>query len=106
MSTQQSVVRDERTVAVENASYKWAYILLTFALFIDMLYRGLVRHENAWDLLALVIVSAAVGTLYQVRHKTLGHGFVMQAVLIVCVGAVIGAIVVIVGAILVKTHAM
>ena len=106
MSTQQSVVRDERTVAIENASYKWAYILLLFALFIDMLYRGMVRHENAWDLMALVFVSSALCTMYQVRQKTLAHGWWKAAVLITCVGAAIGAIVVIVGAILVKTHAM
>ena len=103
MSTQQSVVRDERTVAVENASYKWAYILLTYALFIDMMYRGMVRHEAAWDLMALVIVSGTVGTLYQARQKALAHGWLKAAVLIACLGAVIGAIVVV---ILVKTHAM
>ena len=103
MSTQQSVVRDERTVAIENASYKWAYILLICALFIDMMYRGMVRHEAAWDLMALVYVSAAVCTMYQVRQKTLAHGWLKAAVLIVCVGVVIGAIVVV---ILAKTHAM
>jgi hypothetical protein len=32
MSTHQSVVRGERTLAVENASYGWAYLFLTYAL--------------------------------------------------------------------------
>ena len=59
MSTIPTVERDERTVAVENASYKWAYILLIFALLIDVVYRGMVRQEAAWDLLALVIVGVS-----------------------------------------------
>ena len=56
MNTQQNVGRDERTVAVENASFKWAYIFVAFALLIDGAYRGAVRHEAAWDLLALAIL--------------------------------------------------
>ena len=73
MSTTHYVERDERTVAVENASYRWAYLVVTFALLVDMMYRSLVRHEAAWDLMALVIVGGAVCTVYQARQKTLGH---------------------------------
>ena len=36
MSTPQAVERDERTVAVENASYRWAYLVLTYALLVDV----------------------------------------------------------------------
>ncbi len=32
MSNQQRVLRDERTVAVENAGLKWACIFVAFAL--------------------------------------------------------------------------
>jgi hypothetical protein len=32
MSTIPTVHRDERTLAVENASYRWAYLFLSFAL--------------------------------------------------------------------------
>ena len=32
MNTAPSVQRDERTVAVENASYRWAYLFLSFGL--------------------------------------------------------------------------
>jgi len=93
MSTTPSVQRDERTVAVENASYRWAYILTSFALLIDVMYRGMVRHEAAWDLLALVIVGGAVCTVYQARQKTLPHGWVMKGLLIGLFAGVIGAIV-------------
>lgn len=92
MSTTQVVQRDERTVAVENASYRWAYSLLCYALLMDVIYRSLVRHEAAWDLLALVIVGGVVCTVYQARQKTLVHGWVMKAVLVACVAGVIAAV--------------
>jgi hypothetical protein len=65
------VVRDERTVAVEQASYRFAYVFITFALLLDVMFRGLVRGEAAWDLLAIVIVGGAISSLYQWRHKIL-----------------------------------
>ncbi len=92
MSTPQSVERDERTVAVENASYKWACIFVTFALFIDGAYRGVVRNEAAWDLLALAIVPSLACTMYQARQKILGKRWIREAVLITCLGAVVGII--------------
>ena len=96
MSNTPSVERDERTVAVENASYKWAYIFLGYALLIDVMYRGIFRHEAAWDLIALLIVAAAIFEVYQVRRKahSLSRRWVMERVIIVCGGAaVIGFIV-------------
>jgi len=103
-TTTPSVERDERTVAVENASYRWGYILLTYALLIDVVYRGIVRQEAAWDLMALVIVGGAVSTIYQARQKTLAHGWAKKAVLIALLGG--GVIAFITAAILAMTHAM
>jgi len=81
VSAPKSVQRDERTVAVENASYKWACIFVTYALLIDGVYRGVVRNEAAWDLLALAIVPGIVCTIYQARQKTVA-GWI--AVFMVC----------------------
>jgi hypothetical protein len=92
MNTPRAVERDERTVAVENASYRWAYSFLTFALLVDVIYRSLVRHEAAWDMMALVIVGGAVCTVYQAREKTLAHGWVMKVVLVACIAGVIAAV--------------
>jgi hypothetical protein len=92
MSTPQCVERDERTVAVENASYRWAYLLLTYALLVDVMYRSLVRHEATWDLMALVVGGGAVCTVYQARQKILAHGWVMKAVLVACIAGVIAAV--------------
>ena len=88
MSTAPLVQHDERTVAVENTGYKWAYILITFALLVDVAYRGMVRQEAAWDLLALVIVGGFVCQIYQARQKTV-NGWL--AVVMVCSAVVCAA---------------
>lgn len=98
MSPHQSVERDERTAAVENASYRWAYTFISFALLIDVMYRGLVRDENAWDLLALVIVGGAVSIAYQARRRVLGKAAVKLGVLIALISGVIAAVVAVVHA--------
>ena len=96
MSAQQSVVRDERTVAVEKTSSQWAYSFLVFALLIDVVYRGIVRHEAAWDLFALVMVASGISTVHQIRQKIWTRRWVRDAVLIACVGGVVAVVVVIV----------
>ena len=93
MSMTPSVNRDERTVAVENASYRWAYTFVSFALLIDVVYRGMFRHEAAWDLLALVIVGGGVCTIHQARQKIWTRRWARDAALVALFGAVIAAIV-------------
>ena len=93
MSMTPSVERDERTVAVENAGYGWAYGFLSFALLIDAVYRGVFRHEDAWDLLALVMVGGAICAIHNIRHKTWTRGRTRAAVLTGLLAAVIAAIV-------------
>lgn len=63
--SQTEVLRDERTVATENASYRWAYLFLAFGLLVSAAWRAFANDETAWDLLALVIVSGVVTATYQ-----------------------------------------
>ena len=91
MSTARPTERDERTVAVENASYRWVCTFLTFALLIDVMYRALARDEAAWDLFALVILGGAISTAYQAHHKTLPRIWGNSATLIGCVLSVVVA---------------
>ena len=96
MNTHQSVDRDERTAAVEKAGLIWAYNFLVVALLIDVMYRGWALHENAWDLLVLVMASGTVSLIYLVRHKALSRVLVtttLVAALVAAVVAVIGTIV-------------
>jgi len=90
MSTTPPVGRDERTVAVENAGHRWGLILVSYGLLVDVIYRSIVRHEAAWDLLALIIVGGAVSAVYQARQKTLSRRWVMEGMLVACVAAAIG----------------
>ena len=92
MSAHQAVERDERMVAVENAGYKWACIFVSFALLIDGTYRAAVRNEAAWDLMALAIVPGIFCLMYRARQKTLARGWLRAAVLIACLGGVVGII--------------
>jgi hypothetical protein len=92
MSADQEVKRDERTVAVKNVGYKWAYGFIVFALLIDVCYRSAIFQEAPWDLLALVVVGGAICAIFQVRHKTLGPGWLKAAVIITCLGAIFGII--------------
>jgi hypothetical protein len=69
----QPIMRDERTVATENASYRWAYLVLSFGLLVSTAYRAFARHESSWDLLALVILGGAVATFYQGKRRVLSR---------------------------------
>ena len=94
MSAPQSVECDERTKVVLTASHQLAYIVLFAGLMIDIAYRSMVRHEDTWDLIALLFASAAVGMIYKARHKVRLPRRVMAGMLIgVVVGGVILAIV-------------
>ena len=93
MNTLQEVQRDERTVAVENASNRWALVVLTYGLLVDVMYRGFVHHEAAWDLMGLVIASGVICTVYQAHHRTLARRWVMKVLLLACVTGVIATMV-------------
>jgi EamA domain-containing membrane protein RarD len=96
MSIQSGVERDERTVAVENASNRWAYLFLYYALLADFLYRSLFRHENLWDLMVILGVGVIISTVYQARQKALVRRRGMKTALIIAsVAAVMAAIAVI-----------
>ena len=69
MNIEISLKRDERTVAVENASYKWAWHFLVWPLIIDTMYRQKALNQEVGDLVALVCVSSAIAIVYQYRHK-------------------------------------
>jgi hypothetical protein len=78
-------LRDERTVAVENASYRWGFNLLAFGSLAIVAYRGFLFQENLWDLLVLVIAASGLSTLYQARAKLFTRRtFVWMAVIGAC----------------------
>ena len=76
----QSVSRDERTTAVENASYHVAYLVMSFGLLASVAYRGFFLQQSNWDLLALVILGGATATLYQGTNKALSGRWMMATI--------------------------
>ena len=89
MNPEQTLERDERTVAVENASYRWAAYFLTYALLIDAVYRSWARREAAWDLMLMVVIGGGIAAFYQGREKTLSRGWLKKTVLVLSLAAVI-----------------
>ena len=69
MNIEAPLKRDERTVAVENASLKWAWHLLVWPLLIDAMYRQHALNEEVGDLVALICISSGIAIVYQYRHK-------------------------------------
>lgn len=81
---------DERTVAMLWAN-TWGLNFLLFALLADTVYRGLVYHEAAWDLLALIFISGMINAVYAARHHVLV--FNRKSVMVLVISAVVAAIV-------------
>ena len=87
------VARDERTVAVENSSYRLAYLVLSFGLLLSVVVRALVLKEASWDLFVLLMLGHGVATFYQARRRALPRGWAKAAILIALTGAVVGTVV-------------
>lgn len=86
MSTSATVNRDERTVAIENASYRWAYSFISFGLLVLVAFRSFMYNESPWDLMALVVVGGFLCTTYQWFHKVLTAQWA-ATVLLTCIAA-------------------
>lgn len=95
--TADQIHRDERTTAVEHASYRLAYLVLSYGLLAAVAYRSFARGESAWDLLALVVLGGAVSTVYQARHQVLGRRWVQVTLASIVAALIIGALAALLG---------
>jgi hypothetical protein len=89
-----SLDRDERTVVVENASFRWAYQFVSFGLLVLVGYRSFARGEAAWDLMALVVLGGVVASAYQWSQRVLTVRWAVHALAGMFVAAVIAALIV------------
>ena len=87
----QTITRDERTTAVENASYRTAYVVLSFGLLLVASYRSWAWNENTFDLLALVVLGGVVATFNQGMHKVLLRRYALLAVVCALLAGVVAA---------------
>jgi hypothetical protein len=81
-------LRDERAVAVKNASYKYAYLVLAFGCLIDVIVRGLAYGDNSRDLMWLLGVSGVVSIFYQ-RVKRVGPQLPWRVWLVAALGGMV-----------------
>jgi hypothetical protein len=88
----QPVIRDERSTAIENASYRVAYMVMSYGALAIVAYRGFVLQQSSWDLLALVVLGGAVATIYQGRNKVLSRYWVMATFAAVILAGVLALV--------------
>ena len=84
-----SFARDERTISIENASYRWAYLVLSFGMLLVVAYKSLMLGESSWELLALVILGGLVATSYQAAHRVLTQRWAISMVISVLLAGAI-----------------
>jgi len=85
-------VRDERTVAVENGSYRLAYMALTYGLLLAVAYRAFALDQTSWDLLGLIVLGGLVATLYQAAHNVLSRRWLVWTLLAMLAAVVIAVL--------------
>ena len=83
---------DERTVAAENAGYRWAYLFISFGLLGVVAYRSLVRQETPWDLLLLVVLAGGAGTALQASQRGMSRRWALASLLACAVAAALAAV--------------
>jgi len=81
--------RDERTQAVENASYRLSYLTLSFGLLAISAYRSFVFREATWDLLGLVIIAGGMNAAYQASRRVLYARWAVMALVTFVVAALL-----------------
>lgn len=88
-----TVERDERTENVENASYRWGYLVASFGILLAVLRRSYYLNDASWDLMAVLLASGFVVTAVQVRCRIAGRTWVSARVLAAIIGAVAAAVI-------------
>lgn len=89
----QDTGRDERTVAVENAGYRWSYLVLSFGLLGLTAYRSLARGEAVWDLLGLIILGGMINAVYQGTRQVLNGRWIVMTIATLALAAVVAILI-------------
>ena len=92
MSMTSLIPRDERTVAVENTSYRWAYLFLSFGILVLVAYRSFVHNESPWDLMGLVVLGGILSAAYQWFNKVLTPQWAVTCLLTVGAAGALAAL--------------
>jgi uncharacterized membrane protein HdeD (DUF308 family) len=85
----QPILHDERTVTIENASYRLGYMVLSYGLLFIVAFRAFFYHESNWDLMALVILTGLATNAYQGFHQILSKRWVYLFAITAIIAAVV-----------------
>lgn len=85
------VEKDERTIAVEHASYSMGYKIAMYALLIDTMVRSLIYKEASWDLLGIVILCGLATTVYQLNFKILTKNWIKVSIFVLIISVIVAA---------------
>lgn len=83
------VERDERTVAVENAGYRWSYLFLSFGILFVVGARSFWYEQTNWDLLALVVLGGVVNAGYQIQNRVVFRRWIVVTIVTVISAALV-----------------
>lgn len=89
----ETIYRDERTEVVENASYRLAYLVLSYGLLVSVAYRALISGQSSWDLLVLVVLGGGIATLYQGKHEVLTPRWKMASAVTVLIAMIMAVVI-------------
>lgn len=93
---QEPILRDERYYAVENASYRVGYLIMTFGTLVLCTIRSALFQQSNWDFFGLVIIASLAATVYQIRKNILPYTIktlILMVVLSLITAAVAGLVV-------------
>lgn len=85
--------KDERTIFIENQSYRYGYIVLNFGILIDIIYRSFRLNEASWDLFGLIFLSGLVTTVYQYNRKIFTKNWIRSILLLIIITAISAVII-------------
>jgi cytochrome c oxidase subunit IV len=94
--TDAPVERDERTTAVENAGYRWAYLFLSFGILLIVAFRGATSGQAAWDLMALVVLGGGVHFAFRAFHQALYKRLALRVAIALTAAVLLAAVLVLV----------
>lgn len=89
----ETVIRDERTIMIENASYRWGYLFVTYGLLVIITLRAFFQNQTNWDLMALVVISGLIATAYQGVHHIFTRRWVYLFAAMMVLSAVVAGMI-------------
>lgn len=90
------VERDERERSIDLAADRLAFLVVCYGALALAAYRSFALGQDAWDLLALVVLGGAVGLAYRLRQRVVTRRWTLvlaSTVVIAFIVAAIGAII-------------